>query len=103
MKQLTIFILACYGMTGIICYSSILAPLRKNKFHESEACSELLSRLLAELLSCPMCSGFWVGLLLNWLLPVTDPWMRLFAAPLVSAGTSYFLCMVVNDDGFRFK
>jgi hypothetical protein len=47
------FLLACYGLTFLICDSSILSRPR-----------EVIKRLklVNELLSCYFCAGFWVGL-----------------------------------------
>ena len=54
---LLFFILSSCGITFIITHSSIFEPIRE--FVERR------SNFFGELLSCPMCSGFWVGFLLS--------------------------------------
>ena len=46
------FCLISYGLTQIIVYGKILDPIRPK------------TGKLGQLLSCPMCTGFWVGLFL---------------------------------------
>ena len=46
------FVLAAYGLTQILVYGNIF-----NKVRPTEG-------WFGELLSCPMCTGFWVGVLL---------------------------------------
>jgi hypothetical protein len=55
MLQLIIFFLSCLGATFIINISYIFKPIR-----EKAAC---ISESLGKLLKCPMCMGFWVGLI----------------------------------------
>ena len=52
------FILGCYGVTTIIVQSKIFKPIRKT----------LQSRLtfLGSMISCMMCTGFWVSLLMGY-------------------------------------
>ena len=52
--ELTVWLLACYGMTFLLCSSHILAAPR--------TWLVLRSDLLARLLSCYFCTGFWVSL-----------------------------------------
>ena len=46
------FCLVSYGLTQILVYGKILNPIRPK------------SGKLGQLLECPMCTGFWVGLFL---------------------------------------
>ena len=46
------FCLVSYGLTQILVYGKILDPIRPK------------SGKLGQLLECPMCTGFWVGLFL---------------------------------------
>ena len=55
--HLLFFILASCGVTFIITYSSIFEPIRT--FIEKR------SDFFGELLSCPMCAGFWVGIVIS--------------------------------------
>ena len=95
--QLITYILASYGLTLILLYGSIF-----NKIRPKEG-------KLGELFKCPLCMGFWSGLfillishwsgLFNYKINVAS----LFTLSCLSAGTSYFLDMIVDDFGFRVK
>ena len=91
--HLIYFILASYGLTQIIVYSTLFKPFRPSYhfFH------------------CPMCVGFWSGVLLMILNPFTE--LFTFGVTIVNAlllgclssGTSYMLCMLVSDGGFQHE
>jgi hypothetical protein len=49
---------------------------------------------------CPMCMGFWVGII-NWLL--IDVQFNWFVAGCISSGTSYLLSRIADDDGLTIK
>ena len=51
--NILIFILACYGVTMLVVQSKITKPIRDFFIGKIE--------LLHDLLSCMMCTGFWVG------------------------------------------
>ena len=53
--ELLVFVLVCYGITNIVCFGRILAPLRAGV-------DRLKVDTLSEFVRCPMCVGFWVGL-----------------------------------------
>ena len=55
--SLLFFILSSCGITFILTTSSIFEPVRD--FIEER------SNFFGELVSCPMCSGFWVGLVVS--------------------------------------
>ena len=91
MNDLIYFILCSYGITQIIVTSSLLDKLRQySKFWR-----------------CPMCIGFWVGLLIYLLNPYTSLFSyeySIFNAILLSflsGGTSYILGILFGDFGFR--
>ncbi len=82
------FILVCYGLTQILVYGSIFNKIRpKHHFFK-----------------CPMCMGFWVGVIVC----LISPWTRLFTFEInvvnlllcgwLSSGTSYALCMIIGDE-----
>lgn len=49
---------------------------------------------------CPMCMGFWIGII-NWfLIDVSFNW---FVAGCISSGASYFISRLVDDDGIVIK
>ena len=91
MLQLLYFILAAYGLTQILVYSTIFAPIRpKHHFFH-----------------CPMCVGFWVGVLLVSINGFTELFTfdyniaNAFICGCVSAGVSYLISMLVDDSGLR--
>lgn len=49
---------------------------------------------------CTMCMGFWVGLFNSFMLKLPFNW---FVAGCISAGTSYFISRLVDDDGILIK
>lgn len=95
--ELLTFILAAYGLTQIIVYSSIFNPLRPKKGR------------LKELATCPMCIGFHVGWVLMLLSPFTELFnfdvtvVNFFILGWLSSGTSYLLNMVFGDDGIQVR
>ena len=93
------FVLASYGLTFLIVYANIFDRIRPSK--------EWLWGF-GKLFHCPLCVGFHVG----WFLFVINAWTELFTFEYtvanfficgwVSAGTSYFLSMFLNDEGVRY-
>ena len=88
MLDLIVFILACYGMTNIICFSTIFQPIR-NKI---------------QMIGCPMCVGFHVG----WFMFLLMPELPLFTCSLfiyacLSSGCSFILCNLFDGDGLRIN
>ena len=93
--NLIYFVLCSYGLTQILVYAKILDKLRPTR------------GFVKELMSCPMCVGFWVGVLL-WAL---NDYTTLFTFDnylvtgmllgCLSSGASYVLNMLFGDDGVR--
>jgi len=89
--NLLLFILCTYGLTLILCYGKIFDRIRPD----------------ASFFHCPMCIGFHSGWICHLLFhememaifPVTI--VGLFTASLLSCGTSYLLCMLVDDGGLK--
>jgi hypothetical protein len=52
-----LFFLSCLGATFIINISYIFQPVRDK--------AAILNKKLGKLLSCPMCIGFWIGLVMR--------------------------------------
>jgi hypothetical protein len=52
------WILVAYGLTTLITQSSIMAPLRNKAM--------TIHDKLGELFHCPMCFGFWSGIILSF-------------------------------------
>ena len=97
MTQLTYFILVASGLTQILVYGKVLDKIRPTQ------------GWMGELLSCPMCTGFWSGVFL-W---VTNGFTTLFNYDFslltglllgcISSGVSYVFAMVVDDNGFKLS
>lgn len=91
------FILACFGLTNILVYGSILNCIRPKQ------------GLWGELFKCPMCMGFHVGwfvaLLMNLsnLINVSTNIVDTFLLACLSSGTSYVFCSLFSDFGINFK
>ena len=93
--QLITYILASYGLTLILLYGSIFNSIRPKEGK------------LGELFKCPLCMGFWSGVIIL----LISAWSGLFNYEInlaslltmgwLSAGTSYFLDMIVDDFGFK--
>ena len=91
------FILACYGLTNILVYGSILSYIRPKQ------------GLWGELFKCPMCMGFHVGwfvalmMKLSNLTSVDPNIVDVFLLACLSSGSSYVLCSLFTDFGINFK
>ena len=91
------FILACYGLTNILVYSSILSCVRP------------IQGLWGELFKCPMCMGFHVGWFVTLMMKLSnltsvDPnIVDVFLLACLSSGSSYVLCSLFTDFGINFK
>jgi len=91
--NIILYILCAYGLTQILAFSKLLDKIRPPHYF----------------FSCPMCLGFWVGVLLLILNPFTE--LFTFEVSLVnvlllgslSSGTSYALCMLISDGGFQHE
>ena len=95
--ELVYFILSAYGMTYILVYGSIFDAVRPTKGK------------LGQFFHCPLCLGFWVGVFLwsiNYYTELFTYDYNLINGLLmgcVSAGTSYFLSMILDDFGLKFQ
>ena len=93
--ELLYFVLASYGLTQILVYGNIF-----NKVRPTEG-------WFGELLSCPMCTGFWVGVLLFGINGYTELFTyeynlaNLLILGWLSSGTSYILNVIFCDNGIQ--
>jgi len=93
--ELLYFVLAAYGLTQILVYGTIFDKVRPTE------------GWLGELLSCPMCTGFWVGALLFGINGYTELFTyeynlaNLLILGWLSSGTSYILNVVFCDNGIQ--
>ena len=93
MKDVLLFVLISYGMTQILVYGKIFDKIRPSYhfFH------------------CSMCVGFWVGCFLFGTNPYSQlfnfKWnlLNIFYFGCLSSGTSYALCNLFGDSGFRLE
>jgi len=91
--SLLYFVLITYGLTQILVYGKIFDSLRP-KYH---------------FFHCPMCIGFWAGVLLLFLNPFTELFTfevnitNAFLLGCLSSATSYALCMLISDGGFQHE
>ena len=94
------FILAAYGMTFIIVYGKIFEDIRPKKDY---------TKKWNTLWNCPLCMGFWVGVVLCGLSPHTQLFSfelsfgNAFVLGCISAGTSYLISVLVDDFGLRLS
>ena len=86
--ELLYFILASWGLTQILIYWTIFDKVRPKE------------GFLGELLKCPMCTGFWVGIL-HWFF--FDLECGILQAGFISSAISYVLCMLFTDFGINIK
>ena len=87
------FSIIAYGMTQIIVYGKIFEKIRPTQ------------GWLGQLLSCPMCTGFWVGVFLwcvkaqTQLFIFDDSYATAFLLGCAGSATSYIGCTIFGDDG----
>ena len=95
--ELLYFILCAYGLTQILVYGKIFNKIRPTKGN------------LGELLSCPMCTGFWVGVFLFGINGLTELFsfeynlINSFLLGCLSSGTSYIMNMIFGDCGIKIE
>ena len=93
--SLIYFCLVCFGLTQILVFGSIFDSIRPK------------TGFLGELLHCPMCTGFWVGVLLWAISPFTELFnfdytvVNAFLLGCLSSGVSYVMTMIVCDNGIQ--
>ena len=91
------FCLISYGLTQILVYGKIFDPIRPK------------SGKLGQLLKCPMCTGFWVGIFLwsvkdyTQLFNFDDSFITAFLLGCVSSASAYAGTMMITDYGLNVK
>lgn len=92
-----IFTIACIGMTQILVFGKIFNKIRPTK------------GWFGDLFKCPMCTGFWTGVILWVLSPYTELFtfdhslVSAFVLGCYSSAVSYFGSMLINDYGLNIK
>ena len=95
--ELIYFILCAFGLTQILVYGAIFDGIRPK------------NGKLGELLNCPMCMGFWVGVYLWSINGLTElfnfdyNFINLLLLGFLSSGSSYILSMIVGDCGLKVE
>ena len=91
------FCLISYGLTQILVYGKIFDPIRPK------------TGKLGQLLKCPMCTGFWVGLFLwsvkdyTQLFTFDNSFVTAFLLGCAASATAYVVGMLIGDDGIRVE
>lgn len=91
------YTIACIGMTQILVYGKIFEQIRPTQ------------GWMGTLWSCPMCTGFWVGIFLWAVSPLTELFtfdhslVTAFILGCYSSIVCYFGSMLVGDDGVQVK
>ena len=91
------FCLISYGLTQIIVYGKIFDPIRPKEGK------------LGQLLSCPMCTGFWVGIFLWFvrhqteLFTFDDSFVTALLLGFASSATAYVGNMTFGDHGIKME
>jgi hypothetical protein len=111
------FILACYGGANGIVYSKLLSPIRlliiyksyalnsEGQVIEGEFRTHPICRFLAKLITCPLCVGFWLGVVfsLAGVGPMEyytiAPWniVMMFADGFVGSASAWILHLLLYD------
>lgn len=84
--EIILLLLACFGLTNILVNGLILENFREVLKKNSD--------FLSKLISCSMCTGFWVGLYFSIILlmvPMGGWAFYLFTLPFASSGVSWIL------------
>ena len=91
------FCLISYGLTQILVYGKIFDPIRPK------------SGKLGQLLKCPMCTGFWVGLFLWFVKDYTqlftfdNSFITAFLLGCASSASAFLGSMLMSDDGINLN
>ena len=91
------FCLVSYGLTQILVYGKILDPIRPK------------TGKLGQLLECPMCTGFWVGLFLwsvkdyTQLFTFDNSFLTGLLLGFAASAASFLGGMVMGDDGININ
>lgn len=91
------FCLISYGLTQILVYGKIFDPVRPK------------TGWFGQLLKCPMCTGFWVGLFLWFVKDYTqlftfdNSFVTAFLLGCAASAASYLGSMFMGDDGIKVE
>lgn len=88
---LILFILIGTGITNLVVNSTILDNLRDFIIDKAKFLGDSLGGLVETLLSCMMCSGFWIGLIVSLFFPI-----GFFAGAVIVSLTSHFYGSIIG-------
>ena len=91
---LILFILVGTGITNIVVNSTILDSLRNFIVSKTKGSSKLFGELVEAMLSCMMCAGFWIGMLMSLFFPI-----NFIAAGVVISLTSQLYGSIIDGLG----
>jgi len=100
MLELLYFILCAYGLTQILVHGTIFNKIRPTQ--------EGLKGF-GKVFHCPMCMGWWSGAFLWGINGFTELFtfeynlINLLILGCVASGTSYILCVIFGDEGFKHE
>ncbi len=89
--SLIYFIFCAYGLTQLLCYGKIFDKIRPSFY----------------MFTCPMCMGFWAGIFLFSINPLTElfsyeyNFVNALLLGWLSSGTSYVFVTLFGDDGIN--
>ena len=106
MIEFLVWVLVAYGVTNIVVFGKIFESTRfffttwgnepKLKFHN-------IAKFISELISCPMCFGFWVGVFLNifFYSPIANIYglnqiYSIFFDAVLSSGSVWVIYNIIN-------
>jgi hypothetical protein len=84
--EIILLLIACFGLTNILVNSKIMEGFREKFSSEGE--------FFKDLISCSMCTGFWVGLyfaLIIILAPLGSTLFYIATLPFASSGLSWIM------------
>jgi len=96
---LIISVLVTYGITNILVNSHLFSPITNLLAKHSHIC---FIRWMHELLSCMMCTGFWIGGLTCWLLGlhiIAPMWLSFLLMGGLLSGTTWIIHCIVSALG----
>lgn len=103
---LLVFILICWGLTNVLATGQIAKPIRN--FFEMKP--SRVCQFIADLINCPMCLGFWVGLLMSVLFfSPSITYMGVHSIPaalmdgFVASGSTWVVFCVVKRTGCYYE
>lgn len=92
--ELLIAILVAFGITNIVTQSSIFYPMREwlgKNINDPDFGK--LSKFFYKLVNCPMCFGFWVGILVGAVVGPFPFWNVIFNGALYSGTCWIIFCL----------